>query len=402
MSSAGKRAIIIGGSMGGLFSGLSLLRAGWDVDVFERVDVELSARGAGIVTHPELDQALAGVGLKPDATPGVQIEERRTLDREGKVVARHARLQTATSWNGLFRLLRGAFPSERYHLGREFAGCEVRSDAVRAWFADGSSESADVLIGADGIRSSVRRQLLPAAEPIYAGYVAWRGLVDEARFPAAVHRDLFPYFAFCLPPGEQMLGYPVAGRGDDVRPGYRQYNFVWYRPADTATLTRMLTDESGHQHELSIPPPLVAKSVIEDMRLGAARVLSPQFQRLVALTSEPFLQPIYDVESERVSFERVALLGDAAFVARPHVGAGIAKAAMDAQALAAALQEEDTVPAALARYERERIPEGQRIVEQARRLGSFIRANAGADTADRASELELIMTDTAVLDFLRG
>ena len=156
MSSAGKRAIIIGGSMGGLFSGLSLLRAGWDVDVFERVDVELSARGAGIVTHPELDQALAGVGLKPDATPGVQIEERRTLDREGKVVARHARLQTATSWNGLFRLLRGAFPSERYHLGREFAGCEVRSDAVKAWFADGSSESADVLIGADGIRSSVR------------------------------------------------------------------------------------------------------------------------------------------------------------------------------------------------------------------------------------------------------
>lgn len=401
MNGAGKRAIIIGGSMGGLFTGLLLLRAGWDVDVYERVNVELTARGAGIVTHPELDDALAAVGLSPKATPVVEIEERPTFDREGRVIARHARRQTATSWNGLFRLLRGAFPGALYHLGREFVRCEVRGTDVTAHFADGSCETADILIGADGIRSSVRRQLLPEAEPIYAGYVAWRGLVDEARFPPALHRELFPCLAFCLPLGEQMLGYPVAGRGDDIRSGHRRYNFVWYRPAAPATLARMLTDESGHRHEISIPPPLVAKSVIEDMRRAAADVLSPQFQELIALTAQPFLQPIYDLESPRIGFERVALLGDAAFVARPHVGAGIAKAAMDAQALVAALQSEETVPAALARYERERIPEGRRIVAQARRLGSFIRARSKAEDNDREYELDLILRETAVLDFMR-
>src|SRR5690606_6620814 len=198
------------------------------------------------------------------------------------------------------------------------------------------------------------------------------------------------------PPGEQMLGYPVAGRGDDVRPGHRQYNFVWYRPADTGTLAWMLTDDSGHRHELSIPPPLVAKSVIEDMRRGSERVLSPQFQELVALTRQPFLQPIYDLESPHIGFERAAILGDAAFVARPHVGAGVAKAAMDALALVAALQSEESVPAALARYEQERIPQGRRIIQQAQRLGSFVRSEIAVET-DRTLELDLILKETAVL-----
>ena len=387
--------------MGGLFSGLLLLRAGWEVDVYERVNVELTARGAGIMTHPELDDALIQVGLSLEAAPGVPVEERRTLDREGRVIARHVRRQTATSWNGLFRLLRDAFPGECYHLGGEFLRCEMSSSGVTACFADGSTEKADVLIGADGLRSSIRRQFLPDCDPVYAGYVAWRGLIEEASFPPALHRELFDYFAFDLPPGEQMLGYPVAGRGDDVRPGHRQYNFVWYRPADTGTLAWMLTDDSGHRHELSIPPPLVAKSVIEDMRRGSERVLSPQFQELVALTRQPFLQPIYDLESPHIGFERAAILGDAAFVARPHVGAGVAKAAMDALALVAALQSEESVPAALARYEQERIPQGRRIIQQAQRLGSFVRSEIAVET-DRTLELDLILKETAVLDFMQA
>src|SRR5690554_1794788 len=163
----------------------------------------------------------------------------------------------------------------------------------------------------------------------------------------------------------------------------------------------MLTDDSGHRHELSIPPPLVAKSVIEDMRRGSERVLSPQFQELVGLTPQPFLQPIYDLESPRIGFERAAILGDAAFVARPHVGAGVAKAAMDAQALVAALQSEETVPAALRRYEQERLPQDRKIVQQAQRLGSYVRSETPIE-ADRTEELDLIMKETAVLDFMQA
>ena len=401
MDGAGKRAIIVGGSMGGLVSGLLLLKAGWEVDVYERVAVELTARGAGIVTHPELDDVLVQAGVNPESAPAVTILERRTLDRKGRVIGKHVRRQTAISWNGLFRILRAAFPEDRYHLGTEFLRCEETSSGVTAWFADGSVKTADLLIGADGIRSSVRRQFLPECNPVYAGYVAWRGLIDESAFPAELHRELFEYFTFDLPPGEQMLGYPVSGPGDDNRPGHRRYNFVWYRPADTDTLAWMLTDDRGHRHELSIPPPLISKAVIEHMRQEAKRVLSPQFQELVALTPQPFLQPIYDLESPRIGFERAAILGDAAFVARPHVGAGVAKAAMDAQALVAALQSEETVPAALRRYEQERLPQDRKIVQQAQRLGSYVRSETPIE-ADRTEELDLIMKETAVLDFMQA
>src|SRR5207237_3065871 len=167
------------------------------------------------------------------------------------------------------------------------------------------------------------------------GYAAWRGLIAETAFPPALYRELYEYFSFCLPANEQMLGYPVAGPGNDLRPGHRRYNFVWYRPAsEERELPRLLTDDSGRTHALSIPPPLIARDVIAAMRDAAARVLAPQFDAMVGLCEMPFLQPIYDLEVSRMAFGRVAVVGDAAFVARPHIGAGVAKAADDALALA--------------------------------------------------------------------
>ncbi len=72
---------------------------------------------------------------------------------------------------------------------------------------------------------------------------AWRALIAGKRDVAShVRRDIFPVMAFCLPPGEQMLGYPVAGADNDLRPGHLRYNMIWYRPADEGNRTRVAAD----------------------------------------------------------------------------------------------------------------------------------------------------------------
>ena len=331
------RVLVVGGSMSGLLTGLVLRRLGANVDIYERVESELAGRGAGIVAQPDLIARLADLGIDPTDL-GVAINTRRILDASGRFTGECTCPQVLTAWERVYRLLRDAFGPDHYHRGRGVVAVEETASSVVAVFSDGGREEGDVLVGADGLRSTIRQQLLPDLAPLYSGYVAWRALIPEAAFPPDIHGELFPYMTFCLPPGEQCLGYPVAGPDDDLRPGRRRYNVVWYRPAAEATELRdLLTDARGVTHAISIPPPLIARAAIAAMRAAAERLLAPQFRRLVRLIEEPILQPIYDLETPRMAFGRVAILGDAAFVARPHVAAGVAKAADDAAALGAAL-----------------------------------------------------------------
>jgi 2-polyprenyl-6-methoxyphenol hydroxylase-like FAD-dependent oxidoreductase len=396
------RALVVGGSMSGLLAALALRSRGFDVSVYERVGEPLAGRGAGIVAQPELKAVMRALGLDPDHDLGVEVVWRLMFSREGRVTHRVAIPQTLTAWDRVFYLLKAAFPEADYHRGKELRRVE-QGDRVIAHFADGSVEEGDFLVGADGIRSTVRQQYLPSILPSYAGYTAWRGLVNEAAFPPALHAQLFEHLSFCLPDNEQMLGYPVAGLNNDLRPGHRRYNFVWYRPAsESQELPRLLTDETGRTHALSIPPPLIAREVIAAMRAGAARVLAPQFNEMVALCEQPFLQPIYDLEVPRMTFGRVALVGDAAFVARPHIGAGVAKAADDALALADALAGNE-VESALKRFEAARLPVGRKIIARTRHLGAYVQADLKTEAerayAARHRTPEAVLTETAIMDF---
>ena len=112
-------------------------------------------------------------------------------------------------------------------------------------------------------------------------------------------------------------------------------------------------------------------------RNAAQRLLSPAFAEVVTRTQQPFFQPISDLISDRLVFGRTVLLGDAAFVARPHVGMGVTKAASDAMALVDALRETpDDMAAALAGYERIRVEAGSAVVERGRQLGAYMQAQS--------------------------
>jgi 2-polyprenyl-6-methoxyphenol hydroxylase-like FAD-dependent oxidoreductase len=397
-----RRAVIIGGSMSGLLAGITLSRRGWAVDIFERVEKELAGRGAGIVAQAELIGRLDALGLDTSDL-GVAMSTRKILDAAGRTTATLECPQVLTAWERVYRVLRDAVPGAHYHRGCGLKGFEQNAQEVLAHFTDGSSIAADVLIGADGLRSTVRAQCLPDTVPLYAGYVAWRALLPESAIPPEIHRELFMLMTFCLPPGEQCLGYPVTGPDNELREGQRRYNVVWYRPADETTeLPRLLTDKNGVAHSISIPPPLIRPEPVAAMRAAAERLLAPQFRAIVALIDEPILQPIYDIESPKLAFGRVAIIGDAAFVARPHVAAGVSKAADDATALAMALDDND-VAAALRRFEAERLPDNKKIIERARHLGAYLQATQTAEERARSARHsipEAVLAETAVLDFL--
>lgn len=397
-----RRAAIIGGSMSGLLAGIMLRRRGWAVDIFERVEKELAGRGAGIVAQPELIARMKALGLDTSDL-GVPMTTRKILDAAGRVTHTIECPQVLTAWERVYRVLRDAFPPEHYHRGRGLKAFVQSGEGVLAQFSDGGTAAADVLIGADGLRSTVRQQCLPEIVPLYAGYVAWRALLAESAIPPAIHRDMFMVMTFCLPPGEQCLGYPVAGPDNELRAGQRRYNVVWYRPAEEATeLPRLLTDKNGVTHSISIPPPLIRDESIAAMRAAAERLLAPQFREIVRLIAEPILQPIYDLESPRLAFGRVAILGDAAFVARPHVAAGVSKGADDAAALATALDSDD-VEGALHRFEAQRLPDNKKIIERARHLGAYLQATQTAEERARFARHaipEAVLAETAVLDFL--
>jgi 2-polyprenyl-6-methoxyphenol hydroxylase-like FAD-dependent oxidoreductase len=392
-----RRAIVIGGSMSGLFSAAFLRQIGWEVDVYERSRVELVGRGAGITGHPELFQALIASGAGTQDL-GVEVPKRIAIDRNGRVTDERPLRQILTSWDRLQRLLRTTIDETRYHLGWSFERVDQDERGVRVQFSGGRVEYADILVGGDGIRSSVRGQMAPEVQPVYAGYYIWRGAPNEADLSPQTLKEIYPYFTFYLPPLQEVITYPIAGFNDDLTPGKRRFNFIWYRVADAARLREMNVDENGVQHEYSVPPPLIRKDLIADMHRDARDTLPPTLLDALMQIKQPFVTPIYDFTSPSIVFGRVAMVGDAAANARPHMGFGMAKAGTDAQALAKHLGENEDIDAALKAYNAERQPLGNTIVMHGRKLGTHMGVNLQTDEDRRMHEL--LQSDSAMLDWI--
>ena len=394
------KILIIGGSLGGLFAANILQRQGHEITLLEKAVGSLDGRGAGIVTHDALADALREAGIAVNDSLGVAVSKRVTLGADGESLGEMPLPQVLTSWSRLYHLLKENFPSEHYLQGKNVKAISQDINSVQVSCEDGSSYHADLLIASDGINSTVRAHLAPDIHPKYAGYVAWRGVCDESYLSNHTLETLFNHFGFCLPNSEQMLGYPVAGSGNDTRPGKRRYNFVWYRPApEEDELVKLLTDADGRYYPTGIPPLKVSWKNIAAMRQVARDVLAPQFAEILEKTALPFLQAIYDVRSEQIVFGRIALMGDAAFVGRPHVGMGVTKAGDEAIAISRQIAKLGATPAALEAYSKERLVLGQQVVARAQYLGRYMQSQGKQGTRDGNSlrrNADTVMAETAV------
>jgi len=363
---------VVGGSLGGLTAALVLRDLGCQVDVFERSAVELESRGAGIVvldetvryfrerTELELDQLTTVTGLL------------RYLGRDGAVVFEEPRRYRYSSWHTIYRALLGCFGRRRYHLGKELAGFHQQGEHVRVRFADGTAAGYDLLVCADGISSHARAFLQPQARPAYAGYVAWRGTVEERRLSRAVLDLLADSICYQVMPDSHILLYPIPALDGSVVPGRRLANFVWYRNyAAGNELDDLMTDRDGVRRDLALPPGAAREAHLHELRTVAAAQLAPQFAEVVQRTKLPFVQAIFDIEVDQMAFGRVCLIGDAAFALRPHAAAGTAKAAADAWALAEALAAtQGDIRVALPRWERHQLAVGRAVLGRTRRNGN--------------------------------
>jgi 2-polyprenyl-6-methoxyphenol hydroxylase-like FAD-dependent oxidoreductase len=393
-----RRAIVIGGSIAGLFVGAFLRRIGWQVDIYERSSIELIGRGVGIfASHLELLEALDKCGAGT-VDVGVIVYKRITFDRGGDVIAEKPQLQIVTSWDRLRQALLKAIDRQRYHFGHVFERVEQDGSGVHVHFANGHSQRADLLVGCDGFRSSVRAYLAPEVQPIYSGYYIWRGAPNESDLSPETRRVMFPHFSFFLADQLQALGYPISGLDDELRTGHRRYNFGWYRLADAAKLKQMCVDDRGHEYEFGVPPPLVRKDLVAQMRAEAETLLPPQYLECVQHIDQPFFTPVYDFCSPSLVVGRVALVGDAASTPRPHIGFGVSKAGAEAQALAEALSNHDDIDLALAGYNAVRQPLSERILSHGRKLGTQLGVGIETDEDRRLSKL--LQTPKGIMDWV--
>jgi 2-polyprenyl-6-methoxyphenol hydroxylase-like FAD-dependent oxidoreductase len=365
------RVAIAGGSLGGLFAGALLRRDGHEVTIYERSASGLEGRGAGLVAQEEVFAILRALGRPEVAETGVTARDRITLDRAGGIAHRDARSQMQISWDALYLAVRDLMPDGCYRTGVTVNAAGTHGDGAWLRTADGHRVAADLVIGADGIGSVVRGSIFGPGdvEPRYAGYVAWRFLLPETDLSPVSVNTLSERFAFYHMTGGQALGYLVAGPQGEIEPGRRRYNCVWYRRV--ADLAGLLVDRRGLSHQYSLPRGSVPVDVRDRLVRDAHDMLPPPFAAVVEAEPEPFVQAIFDLEAPRMCEGRLALLGDAAFIARPHTAMGVAKAAGDAMALADALRREP-VDAALRRYDTERSRAGRAIVQYGRRLGASL------------------------------
>ncbi|KAF1837427.1 FAD/NAD(P)-binding domain-containing protein [Decorospora gaudefroyi] len=363
--------VIVGGSLGGLLTGVALkrLRKDLNIRIFERNPTPLlQDQGAGVVAGQDV-QKFFKTHDRSQTNLTVPSHQRLYLDRKGSVIDRKDQEQQMTSWDLLYHLLRTNYdgteteyakvPTAEHGEGKtsyEY-GCTVTkvetpkssspdrldfSEPVKVAVQHKSGESfttdADLVIAADGPSSKIRAEYFPDLKRTYAGYVAWRGTVPETQVSQAATDVFVEKFPFFHTEGIQILAYAIPGPRGTTKPGERLLNWVWYvnYEEESPEHVELMTDKEGKRHHITLPPGGITDDVWARQKEIAKEILPPQFAELVEKSQVPFVQAITDVIAPSAVLDggRVLLLGDALAGFRPHTAASTNQAALDALKLA--------------------------------------------------------------------
>ncbi|MFC9603057.1 FAD-dependent monooxygenase [Streptomyces niveus] len=361
----GGSVAVVGGSIAGCATALAVSRGGaGKVTVFERADAQLRDRGVGIALHNDRYDELQSAGYVAAEMPWAPLTRRVWSVRDGE--AEHGRAVgeqpfpfRAYNWGSLWSELRRRVPEEvDYRSGALVGAVEPDSDGVTLQLADGQRERFDAVIGADGYRSVVREAMFPGLSATYAGYIGWRGTsADVADLPSDgndAHNVVFP--------GGHCMIYRIP---DGV--GGHRLNWVLYTaPPESEDLHPDLKTPT------SLPPGRLNSALTAHLRALVADNFPPYWAARVLRTpaETTFIQPIYDLEVPQYTSDRMLLVGDAASVARPHIGGGSVKALQDATALEAAAVAGGSWKEIAEAYDTNRGAVGASLVALARRMGS--------------------------------
>ena len=370
MQAQDKRVLIIGGGIGGLTTALALQRAGIDASVFER-SPELLAVGAGFQLWTNGIRALQRLGVGDEViaagSPLQQFQFRTWRGRVlidapvGALARKHGVPAVIARRADLLRSLANALDGGVLHTGADCVGYRQDASGVTARFADGREERGDLLVGADGLKSVTRKQLLGEVEPDYAGYQYLRA-ITEFTHPA------FPPSTFWL-----MWGRAARFGLASVGPG-RTY---WFGVINAAQGTG--DAPGGRKREL-----------LERFKGWAEPV-----EAVIAATDEAAIgrTDISDIKPLAKWGEgRVTLLGDAAHATTPNLGRGIGEAIEDAMVLARELGGQSDPVAALRAYEAQRQRPTSGTIRTSRRIGAMGRWGNPALVAVRETFMRLVMS----------
>jgi len=359
--------------MAGLSAGIALACKGFETEIFERSSIDMQNRGAGLVIQPEMRDYMLRHHITTPELFGTSASQTQYLDASGAVVQKYYNgFPAFTSWSHVWRQLKSFYPENKYHFNHQLRSISDKSDRIEVTFTNGRKVQGDLLIGADGYESVVRSFLYPTVKPRYAGYTVYRGLVAEDKLSAEERAFFEDKMTFYNPLRSVIIAYMVPGENGELIKGKRQLNWAWAANKTQVELEAIMLDKNSVQRHFSVPQGLLSEESVGLLRQQSVDALPSRFSEIIRKTQSPFAQAIVDLSVPEMYRDRTVLIGDAAFVVRPHTASGTAKASKDAIELAEQLSgSPDQIGDALRRW------------NEVRKIDILDLAQYGRDIADR-------------------